>query len=522
MEIKLYKCDEVLCIADDDEGCIGEGSFGKVRLGFHENTRAIAVKCSEMKGGIQEKKLLEKKFKKEIGHLQQAKHENIVRVYGWTHWPGAVAIIMEYLPAGNLKAILLDEEIVLGPLLKARFGAEIANGLAFIHNLFDDKRLLHGDIKPENILMTEDLHCKIGDFGAAQLSNYTCTAAPADRQNARSVQFTSQYAAPERLQDISTKLTSKCDTYSYGMTLYMILSGVMPLDIGVPEEVFTDGIIKGQRPSVQNIQDYKSRLTSEGECGYASIIGFLEDKMTRCWQQNPADRPTMIDVINQLQTEMADHRSSEVHQQVFDALKSLSVGKPLYVQDECVPASSMRPPDFTGPKTERSDAEQIYENDQGRNGWSKCSHSCGAGNQQRQRYVINEAQHGGLPCPEKYAMRETQICTLKDCTVDCQVSEWSSWSKCSHSCDIGNQQRQKYVIKEAQHGGLPCPEEQSMKEMRTCTMMDCPMDCEISEWSSWSACSQSCGDGRQERRRHISRPLQYGEVPCPDAKKLKE
>ncbi|XP_076810325.1 spondin-1-like [Clavelina lepadiformis] len=155
-------------------------------------------------------------------------------------------------------------------------------------------------------------------------------------------------------------------------------------------------------------------------------------------------------------------------------------------------------------------------------GWSKCSHSCGAGNQQRQRYVINEAQHGGLPCPEKDAMRETQICKLKDCPVDCQVSEWSSWSKCSQSCDIGNQKRQRYVLKKAQHGGLPCPEEQSMKEMRTCTMMDCPMDCEISEWSSWSACSQSCGDGTQERRRHISRPLQYGDVPCPDVKKLKE
>ncbi|CAK8681975.1 unnamed protein product [Clavelina lepadiformis] len=93
---------------------------------------------------------------------------------------------MEYFPAGNLKVILLDEDIVLGPLLRARFGAEIANGLAFIHNLFDDKRLLHGDIKPENILLTEDLHCKIGDFGTAQLSNYTCTAAPADRQNAGS------------------------------------------------------------------------------------------------------------------------------------------------------------------------------------------------------------------------------------------------------------------------------------------------------------------------------------------------
>ncbi|CAK8681970.1 unnamed protein product [Clavelina lepadiformis] len=345
-QIKLYRCDEILCIADDDEGDLGEGAYGKVRLGFHEKFGAVAVKCSEMKGGKREKILLEKKIKKEIGHLQQANHDNIVRVYGWTQWPKAVAIIMEYLPAGNLKAILMDEDVVLGPLLRARFGAEISNGLAFIHNLFDNKRLLHGDIKPENILMTEDLHCKIGDFGAAQLSSYTGSTTTARYKAKDSVQMTLLYAAPERLQDISTKLTPKYDTYSYGMTLHMILAREMPIDVGTPLETFTDRVIEGQRPSVQSIHEYIQGLGDEGTGEDAAMIRVLNEEMIRCWQQDPADRPTMTEVKDRLQSQLQNRDLSLFHKLVHDASQELCLKKPSFIQKECAPVSRFVPPSF--------------------------------------------------------------------------------------------------------------------------------------------------------------------------------
>ncbi|CAK8681993.1 unnamed protein product [Clavelina lepadiformis] len=299
-----------------------------------------------MKGGKREKILLEKKIKKEIGHLQQANHDNIVRVYGWTQWPKAVAIIMEYLPAGNLKAILMDEDVVLGPLLRARFGAEISNGLAFIHNLFDNKRLLHGDIKPENILMTEDLHCKIGDFGAAQLSSYTGSTTTARYKAKDSVQMTLLYAAPERLQDISTKLTPKYDTYSYGMTLHMILAREMPIDVGTPLETFTDRVIEGQRPSVQSIHEYIQGLGDEGTGEDAAMIRVLNEEMIRCWQQDPADRPTMTEVKDRLQSQLQNRDLSLFHKLVHDASQELCLKKPSFIQKECAPVSRFVPPSF--------------------------------------------------------------------------------------------------------------------------------------------------------------------------------
>ncbi|CAK8681965.1 unnamed protein product [Clavelina lepadiformis] len=345
--IKLFKCDEIFCLTDDDEGDLGEGSYGKVRLGYHKRLGEIAIKCSEMKGGKQEKKLLEKRIKKEIGHLQQANHENIVRVYGWTHWPGAVAIIMEFLPAGNLKAILMDEDIVLGPLLRARFGAEIANGLAFIHNLFDDKRLLHGDIKPENILLTEDLHCKIGDFGAAQLSNYTGCTTSTGYKDSNSIQLTKLYSAPERLRNISIKVSPKHDTYSYGMTLHMILAREMLLDTGTPVQTFTERIIEGQRPSEESIQEYINKLEVEGLVSFADIIRFLKEQMTRCWQQDPADRPTMIDVKESLYSNLADYDFQLIRKQVNEALEGITICKKAVFKEGCVTVNHFRPPDFS-------------------------------------------------------------------------------------------------------------------------------------------------------------------------------
>ncbi|CAK8682049.1 unnamed protein product [Clavelina lepadiformis] len=249
---------------------------------------------------------------------------------------------MEYLSAGNLKTILLDEDIVLGPLIRTRFGAEIANGLAFIHNLFDDKRLLHGDIKPENILMTEDLHCKIEDFGAAELCSFTGSSTLSKRRS--SLQMTLFYAAPERLRDISTKLTTKCDTYSVGITYHMILARELPLTIGTSVTTFIEAIVNGQRPSLESILEYERSL--EAGNNDAGIIRFFKEEMIGCWQQDPADRPTMTEVKERLYDKLANRNVSVIENQVGEALGEMKLRKSSYNKDDCLPAYYGLPPSF--------------------------------------------------------------------------------------------------------------------------------------------------------------------------------
>lgn len=99
--------------------------------------------------------------------------------------------------------------------------------------------------------------------------------------------------------------------------------------------------------------------------------------------------------------------------------------------------------------------------------------------------------------------------------VDCQVSSFGPWSTCSASCgEQGVQVRVRTITRDAANGGKLCP---ALEETRTCTT-SCPkVDCQVSPWSRWSACSGvSCGEGGvQVQLRTITRVPANGGKVCP-------
>ena len=98
----------------------------------------------------------------------------------------------------------------------------------------------------------------------------------------------------------------------------------------------------------------------------------------------------------------------------------------------------------------------------------------------------------GEKCPEP----ESQKCFEAHCPVDC-VSEWAEWSNCSEPCGFGSRTRELNITTEAAHNGIECPKIQT--ETEPCKIEACPVNC-IHEWSDWSACSATCGNGTQTRR----------------------
>ena len=91
-----------------------------------------------------------------------------------------MAIIIEYTPGGSLSDLLLgktDTEEFLVPeisqSLRIRFCSDISNGISHLHFSFFAQRVVHGDLKLQNVLLTSDLRCKVGDFGGADYA--TCT-----------------------------------------------------------------------------------------------------------------------------------------------------------------------------------------------------------------------------------------------------------------------------------------------------------------------------------------------------------
>jgi len=143
-----------------------------------------------------------------------------------------------------------------------------------------------------------------------------------------------------------------------------------------------------------------------------------------------------------------------------------------------------------------------------------CSKICGGGKETWQRNVQVQPANGGKACP---AVTETRDCNKQACPVDCQVSGWSGWSACDKTCGGGRQTRTRTVIRNAANGGASCP---ALSQTQACNTQACPVvpakvDCQVSGWSGWSACDKTCGGGRQTRTRTVTRNAANGGASCP-------
>lgn len=138
--------------------------------------------------------------------------------------------------------------------------------------------------------------------------------------------------------------------------------------------------------------------------------------------------------------------------------------------------------------------------------WGPCSSSCGAGQQSRSRHIVSLRTLDGIGCNKGLGM--TQQCEGEHYCgkLDCEWGEWSDWSGCTCSCDGGQQTRTRHIARAPRNGGLPC-EEGDKEQIAPCNTQPCGQsDCrdgQWAEWTSWAPCSVTCGGGVRFRRRRI-------------------
>jgi len=122
-----------------------------------------------------------------------------------------------------------------------------------------------------------------------------------------------------------------------------------------------------------------------------------------------------------------------------------------------------------------------------------------------------------VSCPKM--MTTTRKCNQQKCPVDCEMSMWSGWSKCTKDCEGGVRSRTRGVLTKPMNGGESC---NTVQETEPCNTGSCDRDCALHEWTEWGFCTMACTvrgppEGAvplQERVRRVDIPTR-GEGVCP-------
>jgi eukaryotic-like serine/threonine-protein kinase len=200
---------------------LGSGGMADVFLA-HDNVLDRKVALKVMSGRYASDDEFVERFRREAQSAAALSHPNIVSIYDrGESEDGTYYIAMEYLSGGTLK-----DRIVKRGALPAKTAAAVAAQIAEALKVAHDRGLVHRDIKPHNILITEGGDIKVTDFGiarAASSSTMTKTGA---------VMGTAHYISPEQAMGESVGPAS--DLYSLGVLLYEMLTGELPFDADTP------------------------------------------------------------------------------------------------------------------------------------------------------------------------------------------------------------------------------------------------------------------------------------------------
>ncbi|KAL6519999.1 hypothetical protein OROHE_017142 [Orobanche hederae] len=190
---------------------IGSGGFGTVYKGTLKDGTEVAVKkitCLGAQG--------KREFLTEIAVIGKAHHVNLVRLKGFCANGGQRFLVYEFMKRGSLDRTLFRSEPVLGWKERYEIALGTARGLAYLHWGCEHK-IIHCDIKPENILLHGESQVKISDFGLSKLLS------PEQSGLFTTLRGTRGYLAPEWLTNAS--ISDRTDVYSYGMVLLEIIRG---------------------------------------------------------------------------------------------------------------------------------------------------------------------------------------------------------------------------------------------------------------------------------------------------------
>lgn len=210
------------------EGEIGRGAMGVVyRARDPKIDRDVAIKTISLAGQDSTDELeYRDRFLQEARAAGRLSHPGIVAIFDAAEDAESREpfLVMEYVGGEPLSKVLREAGGKLPAENALHFALEIAEALAYAHS----QGVIHGDIKPANILITDDGHAKVADFGVARFNQSLVT-------NTGKIFGSPAYMAPEQLSgDVPD---ARSDLFSLGVMLYSMLTGFRPFQGNTAETV---------------------------------------------------------------------------------------------------------------------------------------------------------------------------------------------------------------------------------------------------------------------------------------------
>ncbi|EOA19056.1 hypothetical protein CARUB_v10007716mg, partial [Capsella rubella] len=291
--LKRYSFKQVKKMTNSFAHVLGKGGFGIVYKGKLPDAsgRDIALKIlKESKGNGEE-------FINELVSMSRASHVNIVSLFGFCYEGSNRAIIYEYMPNGSLDKFI-SENMSTKTDWKALYNIAVgvARGLEYLHNSCVSK-IVHFDIKPQNILIDEDFCPKISDFGLAKLGKKKESII--SMLDARG---TVGYISPEMFSKNYGGVSHKSDVYSYGMVVLEMIGATKREEVETSTSnkssmYFPDWVYEDleRKEAMRLLEDQIIEGEEEEIVKKMTLVGLW------CIQTNPADRPPMRKVVEMLE-----------------------------------------------------------------------------------------------------------------------------------------------------------------------------------------------------------------------------
>ncbi|KAL0354866.1 UNVERIFIED_CONTAM: putative LRR receptor-like serine/threonine-protein kinase [Sesamum radiatum] len=282
---------------------IGSGRFGSVYKGIIDNgntTVAIKVLNLHVQGA-------RKSFTRECNVLRGVRHRNLLKILSISIGNDFTALIYQFKANGSLDKWLhqdterQDEDTrYLTLMQRLNIAIDVASAVDYLHN-GTSSAIVHGDLKPSNILLDDDMTAHVGDFGLAKVISNVSSSLVADESHSIAVKGTIGYIAPE--YGMAGVVSTQGDIYSYGILLLELFTNVRPTSdvlshhtsLHIVTRLELDRVVEIVDPLVLQ-KEHHIMNNSIRRC-VTSVLGIG----VACSRELPQGRMTTANVVNELE-----------------------------------------------------------------------------------------------------------------------------------------------------------------------------------------------------------------------------